>query len=206
MKRNIYFPMMLTVATLSAHAEVFKCKNAAGKIVYQPVPCSQGTVSQQVIPVEQLSPEETERAKSKLKAWKEQQAIENAAKQEAEKERRAERERQESLELQRRSVNAQEQQAIAEQQQLQQQNSGPIYIPACRYWGDNMCQPNRRWDNRHNPATPNYRYNGNTEPPGIYTPYKPYIPPPTPAFRLPSIQNRFDRQAPGYNPYQRYND
>lgn len=106
----------LILLPLSANAQVFKCKQASGKIIYQTAACKSGAVIQKVIKVKELTPEQAEEARVKLDAWKQQQAVENATKQEAEKQRQAALEKQESLELQRRGVVAQEKQAIAEQQ------------------------------------------------------------------------------------------
>ncbi|MBK8814330.1 MAG: DUF4124 domain-containing protein [Methylococcaceae bacterium] len=95
-------PILLLIMGLPVHAEVFKCKQASGKILYQPSPCSSGTSAQKVVTVKEMTPEQREEAKIKLKTWQDQQAVEEAAKLQAEKERQEELRKQESLELQRR--------------------------------------------------------------------------------------------------------
>ncbi len=123
------FCVLLIVANLPlAYAEVFKCRLASGKTVYQPEPCS-SAASQRIIEVEKMTPEQMEVAKRKLHSWQDQQAVEDAAKAREERMRQLDRERQESLDLQRRSVMAQEQQAIAAQQQ-NQRRPGFIYPDA----------------------------------------------------------------------------
>jgi hypothetical protein len=136
------FIFLLMALSLPAHAEVFKCKSASGKIIYQPEPCAAGTVPQGVIKVKEMTPEEAEEAKAKLNAWQGQQAADDAAKAEAEKQRQIELDRQESLELQRRSVMAQEKEAAAAAaaQQRPVQSIG-VYIPPYGYGGRNWNNP-----------------------------------------------------------------
>jgi hypothetical protein len=162
MKHMNYILILLMALSLCANAEVFKCKNATGKIIYQSEACSSGAVSQGVIKVKKMTPEEDEAAKAKLKAWREQQAVDDAAKQEAEKQRQAELQRQESLELQRRSVIAQEQQVIAEQQR---QNQPIIVMPPFgrgRYWNNNF-QP--AFDQGHPNTMPHHSHHDQWEHP-----------------------------------------
>ncbi len=142
MKYPNYILIALSVLSLSANAEVFKCKNVVGKIVYQSQPCASGATTQGVIKVKEITPEQAELARAKLEAWKQQQAIDDTVKQEVVKQRQAALERQESLELQRRSVIAQEQQANSEQQR-QNQGSG-IYNQPYGYNG-------RYWNNQYYP-------------------------------------------------------
>jgi Domain of unknown function (DUF4124) len=190
MKGKISIFFLLAAVSLTANAEVFKCKNAAGKIIYQPEACSPGTATQAVIKVKETTPEEAEAAKAKLNAWQEQQAIEEAIKKEEYKERQAELERQERLQLERRSVTAQERQAATAQQP---QYNRPLYIPAYdfnRYrrnsrlnppyggWGHPYPNPHDRW-------TPNQPIQTDA-----YPPYKPYVAPPPPPFRSSSIPPR----------------
>lgn len=196
--------MLLMVLAFSANAEVFKCKSVSGKITYQPEPCAPGSATQGVIKVKEMTPEETDLAKAKLKAWQEQQAIEEAAKKEAEKERQVELDRQMGLELQRRGVIAQEQQALAERQR-QQQSYGPIYVPAYdfnrryRYWNNPMLPPYGGWgsSNYQNPQ-PQFQDKSN-----MFPPYQPYKEPPPPPYRSPSNMGRTPPQSgnPGYDPF-----
>jgi membrane protein involved in colicin uptake len=146
MKRWKYSSILLIVLSLSVNAEVFKCKNGAGKIIYQPVACSPGAAMQSVIKVQEMTQEKTDEAKAKLEAWKRQQAVDDAAKLEVEKQRQAELEKQESIELQRRGVVAQEKQAIAEQQR---QNPPIIVAPPYgggRYWNNGGFPPDSSYD------------------------------------------------------------
>ncbi|MEQ1486097.1 DUF4124 domain-containing protein [Methyloglobulus sp.] len=164
MKYVNYIFIPLIALSLSTNAEVFKCKNATGKTIYQSEPCASGATQQGVIKVKEMTPQEVEDSKARLKSWQEQQAADDAAKQEAEKQQQAELEKQESLELQRRSVIAQEQQAIAAQQR---QNQPIIVAPPYgrgRYWNNGgfssngsrnptmlpQQQPNIPWN--HTPA------------------------------------------------------
>ena len=163
MKANKYLFFVLIALSLSGNAEVFKCKQVKGKIVYQSEPCPSGAAIQKVIKVKEMTPEQAEEARIKLEAWKQQQAADDAAKYEAQKQRQAELEKQESLELQRRSVIAQEKQAIAEQQRQERRNR-PIVIPPYgygRYWGNppyppfNRPHPNMPHDHQfHSPGMP----------------------------------------------------
>ncbi|MBM4208306.1 MAG: DUF4124 domain-containing protein [Gammaproteobacteria bacterium] len=157
MKSTHYIFLMVLMASFSTQADVFKCKLTTGKIVYQSSPCAKTSKELGVVKVKKLSLEEEEAAKTRLKAWQEQQAAEEAAKAEADKARRAELMQQESLELQRRSVQAQEQAAVNAQQN---QNvgggfAGPRYGYGYggRYWHPHDYPPN--------PAYP-------------YPPYDPY--------------------------------
>ncbi|NOS73287.1 MAG: DUF4124 domain-containing protein [Methyloglobulus sp.] len=164
MKHNNYIFIALLVFSLSIHAEVFKCKDASGKTIYQSNPCSSGSMPQGVIKVKEMTPQEVEDSKARLQVWQKEQAANDAAKKEAEKQQQAELEKQESLELQRRSVIAQEQQAIAAQQR---QNQPIIVAPPYgrgRYWNNGgfssngsrnptmlpQQQPNIPWN--HTPA------------------------------------------------------
>lgn len=157
MKHMNHISMLLAAFSLTANAEVFKCKQVSGKIIYQPTPCPSEATPQGVIKVKKMAPEEAEAAKARLKAWQEEQAASDAAKKEAEKQRQAELERQESLELQRRSVIAQEQQAIAEQQRQQQLNRPILVAPYGfnrHYWGHGYHHPHDQWEPPMSPSLP----------------------------------------------------
>lgn len=120
MKNRQLCIFLLTAFNINpAYAEVFKCIATTGKTVYQPTPCAPTSAKQRLLEVETMTDEERAVAKQKLRNWQDQQAAEDAAKAQAERERRLAWERQESLELQRRSVMAQEQQAIEAQRQNQ---------------------------------------------------------------------------------------
>lgn len=123
---------------LTAQAEVYKCQQPSGKTSYQTSPCPTGTAVQGVVNVKEMSPEEREETKARLKVWQDEQAANESAKLAAEKERKAELQQQESLELQRRSVAAQEQQVLNQQQQSQR---GVGFAP--HYY--DPCYPNRRF-------------------------------------------------------------
>lgn len=140
---------LLSMLSLQARADAFKCKLASGKIVYQSEQCGKNTVLQGVVKVKKMTPEEAEAAKAKLNAWKEQQAVEDAAKADAERARRADLQQQESLDLQRRSVAAQEQQAA----QSQQNRGYGVGLAGPRYgYGYQGYYPNY-------PGYPNPQYN-----------------------------------------------
>jgi Domain of unknown function (DUF4124) len=190
MKMMNYIFMALIALSLSAHAEVFKCKDATGKTLYQQEPCSPGTAAQGVVKVKEMTAYEVDLAKAKLKAWQEQQAIDDVAKKAVEKERQAELERQESLELQRRSVIAQERQAIAGQQQ---QNYRPIVIPASdfnRYYLNNGLQvPYDRWSSSRYPHHQR-RDDWQINQPNRFPAYQTYKDPPPPPFLRPEITGK----------------
>lgn len=142
MKINVnYLGIVLMALPLFVNADVYKCKNATGKIIYQAEPCTFGSINQAVIKVKQMTPEEAELAKAKLRAWQNQQAVEETAKKAANAERQAEFDRQEKLELERRSVMAQEQQAAAAAAAAQKPayvGGGGVFIPPYPYgpaWG-----------------------------------------------------------------------
>jgi hypothetical protein len=161
-------PILLVVLSLSANAEIFKCKSTKGEFIYQSEPCSSDEIPQGIVKVKQMTPEETEAAKAKLKAWQEQQAIEEAEKIKAEKEQQAELERQQSLALQRRSVMAQEQQVIAAQQRPYQ-GGGGVFIPSYgfngRNWNNQPFIPFGTWNPNMSPQQqPNNPWNHNTMP------------------------------------------
>lgn len=156
MKTMNLIPIFLMVLSLSANAEVFKCKQTSGEIIYQSAQCPSTAVTQGVIKVKEMTPEQAEEAKIKLKAWQDRQAADDAAKLKAEKERQAELERQESLELQRRSVVAQEKQAIAEQQR---QNQPIIVAPPYgggRYWNNGGFLPDGPYNPNMMPHHPHH--------------------------------------------------
>jgi Domain of unknown function (DUF4124) len=182
MKHWNYISILLAVLSLSANAEVFKCKNATGKITYQPIPCSPGAATQGVIKVQEMTPEKAEEAKAKLETWKQQQAADDTAKQEAEKQRQAELEKQESLELQRRSVIAQEKQVIVEQQR---QNPPVIVVPPYGRGGYLNNGGFQRDGSYYRNMMPNQPVQTDA-----YPPYKPYVAPPPPPFRSSSIPPR----------------
>jgi hypothetical protein len=99
-------------------------------------------------------------------------------------------EKQESLELQRRSVMAQEKQLLSEQQR-QQQNYRPLYIPAYgfnRFYPYNRIQPppNGGWDYSNHNNHDGWQHNQ----PNMYPPYQPYKEPPPPPFRSSSIPRK----------------
>lgn len=186
MKIVNHIPIFLMVLSLSTNAEVFKCKQASGKIIYQSEPCSSDEIPQGVVKVKPMTVEETEAAKAKLKAWQEEQAISEAAKIEAEKEKQVELERQESLELQRRSVMAQEQQAIAAQQR--QNRGGGVFFPPYGYNG-------RHWNNQPYPPFNGwqpYNQRQDTWQPNMFPQHVPqgqwdsHLPPPQPIAPPPS--------------------
>lgn len=128
--------ILLTVLSGLANAEVYKCELASGKIIYQASPCPKIGAIQNIVEIKLIDPQRAEEAKAELQAWKEEQAIKEAARNELEKQRKIESDRQESLELQRRTAIAEEQQALAAQQR---QNAVPIEVaPAFnqRYWSN----------------------------------------------------------------------
>jgi hypothetical protein len=126
MKLFIYISLLLMSMTMTVQADVFKCKLASGKISYQVSPCPSGTAAQEVVKTKEMSAEEVEAAKTKLKAWQDEQATLEAAKKQAEKEQLEQLQREESLALQRRAVVAQERQMVVDQRP---NNQGYGFVP-----------------------------------------------------------------------------
>lgn len=185
MKKMAFIPVLLLFTALSGHAEVFKCKQASGKINYQPSPCPSGSTEQDVVKIKELTPEQVEDAKAKLKIWQEGQAVEEEMKRQAEKERQDESRKQESLELQRRSVAAQELQMILEQQrQYQGGGGGGLYFPYNRRWISNPYYP-RQFP--YPPNDPNFFPRPHPHSPPFQShDGMPAMPPPSPAEPIPS--------------------
>ncbi len=107
-KPCIFF-LMIT-GSFCVNAEVFKCQSSVGKTIYQPEPCSH-TAKQKVIEVNEMTPEETEQAKAKLRAWQDRQAAEEAVKLAAEQERHKQMEQQQAQDAQQRMQTQQNRQA-----------------------------------------------------------------------------------------------
>ena len=173
---------------MTVYCDVYKCKLPTGKVVYQSDPCRAEAKAEGVVRVKEMTPEEKEAAKDRLQSWQAQQAAEDAAKAEADKQRLEELQKQESLELQRRSVEAQERQAISAQQQQQQYGNrwygGGLYSPYLpyspgygpgyynypdHYHPGNYPIPNRQWrpGSNHPPYNP---------PPPRYNSFQPHDP------------------------------
>jgi hypothetical protein len=159
-----HLPMLLMALSLPAHAEIFKCKDASGKINYQSLPCPSTTKSQGVVKVKELDPQTAKEAEEKLKAWEEEHAAKEAAEMEEAKQRQIELDRKESLAIQRRAAIAQEQQAIAAQQRLEQENRvivAPLYN---QYpWGNNY-YPNQNFNDYHPPHNDNHDHTPHDRP------------------------------------------
>jgi hypothetical protein len=185
-RQHIAFVVLVSI-NLAVHAEVFKCQSKSGKTVYQSVPCEGFAQKQRILNVEQMTPEQRESAKAKLRDWQNQQAAEESAKAAAEKERRLEREREEALNLQRRSVIAQEQQAREAAQRQNQYRPGFGYMPYYPYY-----QP---WqDDYRYPHTPDHHDRHHDR-----------IPPSSPQFNPPNNSPQFNppNRSPEFNPPNR---
>ncbi len=150
--KNAYYLVLLTLS-FTVQAEVFKCKLASGKIVYQSGACAKNTVQAGKVKVQKLSPEEAAAAKAKMEAWQQQQAAEDALQKDADKAQQAELQQQESLDLQRRSVAAQEKQASSTQRN--QNQGGGLYD---RRFG-NYPYNNGYYPNNFGNYNPGYQYN-----------------------------------------------
>lgn len=117
MKMPVFVFFVAISFPFSGYCKVYKCELPPGKFIYQAEPCNEDAQNHGVVNIEEMPLEEREAAKARLQSWQNQQAAENAAKAEAEKQRLEELQKQESLELQRRNVEAQERQAISAEQQ-----------------------------------------------------------------------------------------
>lgn len=148
-----YIFILLMALSCSANAAVFKCELASGKVIYQATPCPKTGAIQNIVEIERIDPQRAEEARAQLQAWKEEQAVKEAARNELEKQRKIEADRQESLELQRRSAIAEEQQAIAAQKR---QNAIPIEVaPAFnqRYWSNRPYRDDHYNKPHHSPRS-----------------------------------------------------
>ncbi len=130
MKKIIAIFFWLMTLSSPALSEIIKCKLASGKVVYQSTPCSSAAVSQGKVDIQPLDPVKEEEAQRKLKAWKAEQAANEAAKIKAAKELQQELDRQETINALNRNAIAQQQQAIAAQRQaeaMERRNNSFIY-------------------------------------------------------------------------------
>jgi len=91
-----------------ANAEVFKCKSTSGEIIYQPNPCPIGEKPLGQLKIKAMTPQEIEKAKALRQSEEEEEAVYDAEKAIAEKQRQDELARQQELELEQRKVKAQE--------------------------------------------------------------------------------------------------
>lgn len=127
--KKIFF-ILLTLFISSAHsAEVYKCQLKSGKTVYQSLPC-ESAVKQQAIEIQEPDPRKVAEEEAKLKAWKEDFAVREAARIKAEQELQAELDRKASVEALQKSAEYQKQQADEAKRQadaLERQNMYPQY-------------------------------------------------------------------------------
>lgn len=112
MNKILFF--ILSLLTLTASAEVFKCQSTAG-VKYQSSPCGASAITQKLIAIKPPEPQEQAQAQKKLQIWREQNAAYELAKNQAEKAQKAEQEQQAWLETEKRIALAKEQQALATQ-------------------------------------------------------------------------------------------
>ena len=183
-----YSPLIVLMALLAlpVSADVFKCQTRSGKTVYQSQACDATSRHQHVIAVEEMTPEQREKARSKLQIWQQQQTDEQMARAAEAKERQLERERQETLALHRRSVMAQEQQArAAAMRQTPVFTGGYGFAPYYPYpsWPPESRYPyspahHDHYHDQHNPPPP-----ARPEPRLVPAPMPGMMPPP-PSVRL----------------------
>jgi uncharacterized protein YeaO (DUF488 family) len=119
--KKVFF-VLLTLLTASARSEVFKCQLNSGNTIYQSSPCS-AAAKQQTVEIQRLDPRKVAEEEAKLKTWKEDFTIREAARIKAEKERQAELDRKVSLEYQRQQAYEIKRQADA----MEQRNTQPFY-------------------------------------------------------------------------------
>ena len=130
--RKLIF-LLLAITSASAHAEVYKCTEKHGKIVYQNNPCNAAAKEQQL----DLKPEDPAKeaeARAKLEAIRNEYDARKAAELNNEKELTTQRKEAAALEFAHRNAAAQQEQAEAQQRQaeaLETQNqrlNQPVYI------------------------------------------------------------------------------
>ena len=130
--RNGVVLLILTFASLSAHAEVFKCVEKFGKTSYQATPCNQAAKEQQL--EIKSDPEKEAAAKAKLGAIQNEYDTRKAEKEKIDKELADQQRANAELEIARRNAIAQQEQADAQRRQAEalerknQQNDRPIYV------------------------------------------------------------------------------
>lgn len=138
--KKIFF-ILLTLLSSSAYAaEVFKCRLKSGKTIYQSLPC-ESAVKQEAIEIQSPDPRKIAEEEAKLKAWKEDFAVREAARIKAEKELQAELDRKASVEALKKSAEYQKQQAreakrqsdMLEQQYYYQPYQFYPYFPAYQF-------------------------------------------------------------------------
>ena len=104
--------IFLLLSTVSANADIFKCKSSAGEMVYQPAPCTPpGETPVGKLNIKAMTPQEAEKAKALRDAEEQEEAAYDSEKAKAEKARQIELTRQKELELEARRVKAQEDEA-----------------------------------------------------------------------------------------------
>jgi Skp family chaperone for outer membrane proteins len=150
MKKTALIIFLSMTFITTAQAEVFKCKLASGKIIYQSMPCPTVAVDQNIVEIKKLSPRQLEEAQNKLKAWQARQAEDEAAKIKAAKEEQEELDRQETINALNRNAIAQQQQAEA----LKRRNNynGPYYGPffyTPQYYGPPYHPPHHHHEKQH---------------------------------------------------------
>lgn len=111
MKKITFILVLLTAMISSIQAatyEVFKCKLASGKIVYQSLPCPKTAVKQKRVELEKMDPRKAAAAEQQLMEWQAEYAAREAAAMQLKKERQQELDRQEAVNALKRSALAQE--------------------------------------------------------------------------------------------------
>lgn len=117
--KKIFFILLTLLSSSAYSAEVFKCRLKSGKTVYQSLPC-ESAVKQEAIEIQSPDPRKIAEEEAKLKAWKEDFAVREAARIKAEQERQAELDRKASVEALKKSAEYQKQQTdMLEQQYMQ---------------------------------------------------------------------------------------
>lgn len=117
--KKVFFILLILLTSSSRAAEVFKCQLKSGKMVYQSLPC-ESAVKQETIEIQEPDPRKVAEEEAKLKAWKEDFAVREAARIKAEKELQAELDRKAAVEALRKSAAYQKQQTDMQTQQYMQ--------------------------------------------------------------------------------------
>ncbi len=146
MKKITAICTLLAIVNTSTHAEIFKCRLASDKTVYQSTPCPAATVKQDVVEIKAPDAEKIAEDQARFAAWKADLAAREAAELKAEKERQAELARQEA-------VNALKRSAIA-QEELAEAAKRPVII-------NPIVQPGWPFMNRHRIPDPYHPHHPN---------------------------------------------
>lgn len=110
--------ILLMVFSLSANAEVFKCKSSGGEMIYQSSPCASGETPEGELKIKKMTPQQEQDAAAKLNAEQKEEKAYDDATAKTEKQQQTDQMQQEKLDLELRRTKAQEEEADAAQKRM----------------------------------------------------------------------------------------